>query len=82
MKNANNPNDFALKAQGIGGGGVVPQIRVLDAEPHDLVVGVHGLPVVPLPELLVSIGYPDESPKPPKRREGTVFFERYGGRCE
>jgi nitroreductase len=40
------------------------------------------LPEHIVPELLVSIGYPDESPKPPKRREGTIFFERYGGRCE
>lgn len=38
------------------------------------------LPESIIPELLVSIGYPDEAPSPPKRREETVYFERYGGR--
>jgi len=38
------------------------------------------LPKNILPELLVSIGYPDENPNPPKRREKVVHFEKYGGR--
>ena len=36
------------------------------------------LPESVVPELLISIGYPDEDPKPPKRREDVIYFERYG----
>lgn len=31
-----------------------------------------------IPELLVTVGYPETIPNPPKRREGTIFFEKYG----
>jgi nitroreductase len=36
------------------------------------------LPNHVIPELLVTIGYPETIPNPPKRREGTIFFEKYG----
>ncbi|AGK62009.1 Nitroreductase [Archaeoglobus sulfaticallidus PM70-1] len=37
------------------------------------------LPEHIVPELLVTLGYPDESPSPPERRKGVVFLEKYGG---
>lgn len=40
------------------------------------------LPENILPELLVSIGYPDEAPTAPKRKEETFYIEKYGGKHE
>ncbi|MFQ6033920.1 MAG: nitroreductase family protein [Candidatus Bipolaricaulia bacterium] len=38
-----------------------------------------GLPEQVVPELLITLGYPAESPRPPERKlEGVYFFERYG----
>ncbi len=31
-----------------------------------------------VPELLVTVGYPETIPNPPKRRDGVIFFEKYG----
>jgi nitroreductase len=36
------------------------------------------LPEYIVPELLITLGYSDDMPLPPKRREEVVFFERYG----
>ena len=36
------------------------------------------LPEHIIPELLLAVGYPDVDPAPPRRREGTIYFERYG----
>lgn len=38
-----------------------------------------GLPDTIVPELLITLGYPAESPEPPERKlKGVYFFERYG----
>ena len=33
------------------------------------------------PVLLVAVGWPDERPEPPRRREKVVFFERFDDSC-
>ncbi len=36
------------------------------------------LPEHIVPELLITLGYPAEEPAPRERRDGVVFFEKYG----
>ena len=36
------------------------------------------LPEHVVPELLITLGYPAEQPSPRERRDGTIFFEKYG----